>query len=185
MKLSRTSLLLIIAGVFIIALVWLGVGYFQRSDEQNQLKEQLTLAQSKLRGVQLEDLSSRQVELNEQLSQTTSQFEEVRAIFCQPFGSIAVTDVLFDIAETHGLEVTAVTSPGLASESLEGSTCLVTTLNVTVEGDVPNLVDFVISLNSQLATGVVESITITVPETTSEEKTSANIQLVVYLYQGD
>ncbi len=170
MKLSKTSLLVIIAGVLIIALAGVGFFYYQQINEQNQLNEQLALAQSRLSGVQLEKLSSQQAELDTQLSQTTAQFEEVRALFSHPFGSIAVTDTLFDIAEAHGLEITVMTSPGLASESLEETTCLVTTLNATVEGDVPNLVDFVISLNSQLATGVVKSITITIPETTGEMK---------------
>ena len=45
------------------------------------------------------------------------------------------------------------------------------------------LLDFVINLNRYLDTGVVRSITITVPETENGEKASANIQFYVYTYQ--
>jgi len=185
MRLGKTTLLVITAGVFIIALAGVGMVYFQQVHEQNHLNEQLALAQSRLSGLRLEQLSSQQAELGKQLSQATSQFEAVKTILAQPIGSIAVSNILFDIAEAHGLEVTEITAPGLAIEGLEGITYSVIPLSATVEGDVPNLVNFVTKLNSHLATGVVKSITITIPETDSEEKASADIQLVVYTYRGD
>ena len=185
MKLSKIGWLVITAGVLIIALAGLGVIRSQQVQQQNQLNEQLALAQSNLRGVQLEQLSSQQTELEKQLSQAKSQFEAVKAILSQPVGGIAVSSILFDIAEAHGLEVTEITSSGLASEELEGITYSVIPLSATVEGDVPNLVNFITKLNGHLATGVIKLITITTPETASGEKASANIQLVVYTYRGD
>lgn len=185
MKLSKRTLLVIGAGAFIIILAGLAMVSSQQVGEQDQLNEQLTLAQSRLSGIQLEQLSSQQSELEKQLSQTTSQSEAVKAILSQPTGSVAVSTILFDIAEAHGLEVTGMTSPGPASEGLEEITCSVITLSATVEGDVPNLVNFVIKLNSHLATGVVRLVTITIPETASGEKASADIQVVVYTYHGE
>ncbi len=184
MKLSKTTLLFVTIGVFIIILASLGVVRSQQVQEQNQLNEQLALAQSNLKRVQLEQLSSRQTELEKQLSQATSQFEAVKAILTQPVGSIAASSILFDVAKAHGLEVIEMTSSGSTTESLEGVTCSVVSLTARVEGDVLNLVNFVTKLNSHFTTGVVKSIMITVPETTSEEKASADIQLVVYTHQG-
>ncbi len=147
------------------------------------VNEELASTQSRLSLVKLEKLSSRQTELEGQLSQATSQFEAVKAMLSQPIGSIAVTSILFNVARANGVEVTKMTSSGLASDSLEGVTCSVISLSAKVEGDVPNLVNFVTKLNSLFTTGVVKSITITIPETASEEKASADIQLVVYTYQ--
>ena len=184
MKLSKTTWLVTGIGIFVVVGIGLGMVYYQQVGEQNELKDKLTLAQSNLEQVQLEELSSQRTELEGQLSKTTSQFEAVKAKLSQPVGSIAATDMLFDIAKAHGLKVTEITSPGPTSGSLEGVACSVLSLTATVEGDVTNLVSLVTELNSSLTTGVVESITIVIPETTSGEKASADIQLVVYLYQG-
>lgn len=183
MKLSKKIWLVIAIGIFIIAAIGLGMVRFQQINEQNQLNEKLVLAKSSLEGVQLEKLPSQQVELEEQLSQATSQFEAVKAILSQPVGSVAASSILFDIAKAHGVEVTEMTSSGPVTESLEGVTCSVISLTAKVEGDVPNLVSFVAKLNSHFTTGVVKSITITIPETTSEEKALADIEMVVYTYR--
>ena len=161
------------------------MGYSQREDEEDQLKEQLAQVQLRLSGIQLEKLEKQQAELEEQLDLATKQFEAVKTALSQPAGSITVTDILFDIARVHGVEVAEMTSSGLTDGSLEGVPLLVISVAVKVEGDVPNLVSFVVKLNSFLTTGVVESITITIPETDSGEKASADIQLVAYTYQGD
>ncbi len=184
LKLNKRLLLIIGIGVFAVLLFTLYRGYSQTTDEQSQLSAQLTLAKTRLAGLNLEQLSSQQAELEEHLSQATSQLEPVKATFSQPIGSIAVTGILFDVAKAHGVEITEITSSGLASDSLKGTTCSVIPLNATIEGDVAELVNFVISLNNYLTTGVVKSIAITIPETTSENA-SANIQLVVYAYHGE
>lgn len=184
MKLSKITWLVIGIGIFVVVGVGLGMVRYQQVDEQDELEEKLALAQSKLEQVQLEELSSQQTELNGQLSQATSQFEAVKATFSQPIGSIAATSMLFDIAKAHGLEVTEMTSPGPTIDSLKGVTCSVLPITAKVEGDVPNLVSLVTELNSSLTTGVVKSITIVIPEATSGEKASADIQMVVYIYQG-
>jgi hypothetical protein len=184
LKLRKRTLLITIVGIFVIVLISLGMLRSQQVSEQNQLNEQFTLIQSRLGVIKLEQLSSRQAELEGQLRQATSQFEAVKTVLSQPVGSITATSILFDIARAHGLEVTEVTSPGPTSDSLEGVACSVTSLTARVEGDVPNLVSFITKLNSHFTTGVVKSITITIPETISGEKASADIQLVVYTHQG-
>ena len=103
----------------------------------------------------------------------------------QPVGNVAASSILFDVAQAHDLEVTEVTLPGPSSESLGGIICSVISLSARVEGDIMDLVRFVIELNAHLTTGVINSVVITIPETTSEEKASADIQLLVYTYQGD
>lgn len=185
MRLTKTSWWILTIGVFIIAFAGLGVVCYHQVQQQNQLNEELTLAQLELKELELEQLSAQQTELEGQLNQATSQFEAIKAVFSQPIKSVAASSILFDIAEAYDLEITQMTSPGPASDTLEGITCSVISLTATVEGDVPNLVGFVTKLNGQLPTGVVQSITITVPETASGEKASANIQLVIYTYQGD
>ncbi len=205
MKISKKTWLVIVIGIFVVVGIGLNMVRSQQVQQQDELNAEFALTQLNLSRLQLEQLSSRQAELESQLSQATSQSEAVKAMFSQPIGSVAATTILFDIAKAHGVEVTEMTSSGLASDSLEGVTYSVISLAAKVEGDVPNLVSFVTKLNSYFTTGVVKSITITIPETTSGdnvtaleitsgdnvtaletttgERASADIQLVVYTYQ--
>ena len=185
MKLSKTSWLLLTLGIFVIALAGLGTVYYQQVNQQDRLNEELASAQLKLKGIKLEQLSNQQGELENRLSQTISQPETAKTVLSQPTGSIATSSILFDTAAAYGVEVTEISSPGLTSGDLEGITCSILPLTVRVEGDVSDLVSFLTKLNDKLTTGIVKSVAIIIPETTSEEKTSANIQLVIYTYQGD
>lgn len=185
MKLSKTSWLVLTIGVFVILFAGLGVVRLQQVQEQNQLRGEIALAEQELDGFQREQLSSQEIELEKQLDQATSQFEAVKAIFSQPIKSVAASTILFDMAEAYGLEVTEMSSLGPASDSFDGIDCSAISLTARVEGDVTNLVSFIIKLNSQLVTDVIRSITINFPEVGSGEKASADIHMVIYTYQGD
>ena len=215
LKLSKKTGLVIATGAFIIILAGLFMAYSGQVGEQDELNEQLAQAQLNLDKIQMEQLSSRQAELETQLSDNLTALEAVKAILAQqqPAGSIAAATILFDVAEAHGLEVTEMTSSAPATESLEEVTFSVISLTAKVEGDVPSLVGFVAELNSYITTGIVKSTTITIPETSNEtsngtdngtsngtdngtdngtsngtsneEKASVDIHLVVYIYQEE
>lgn len=183
LKLTKTSWLIIIVGVFIIFLVGLGIIRSQQVQEQNALKEKLAVAQSKLQAIQLDQLAYRQEELEQQLSETISQSKAGRTILSEPIGSIIISDILFDIAEANNVEITSIVSSGMAQNKLEGVPCLTLPLITEVEGEVTDLVGFVTQLNEDLATGVIQSLQMTIP-TTPDRLPSANIELIVYTYQG-
>ncbi|MFC2056192.1 hypothetical protein ACFLTO_01310 [Chloroflexota bacterium] len=185
MKPSKKTLLVIAVGAFVIVLGGLLMVRSRQVDEQNQLSEQLRLSQSRLQGIQPERLSSQQAELEKQFSQATSQFEAAKAILSQPVDSITAVTTLFEVAKIHGLVVTEMTSPGPTEESLEGATLSVISLTAKVEGDLPNLVNCITTLDSFFTTGVVKSVAITVPEAAGGDNASASVQLVVYTYRGD
>jgi hypothetical protein len=175
----------IAAGAFLIISATLGVVSSKRFSERNALEEQLTAARSNLQQVQMDGLAPRQKELESQLRQSTSQFESIKSILSRPVRNVAANSILFDVAEAYDLEVTEITSPGSYSDNLEGVTCSVMPLGAKVEGELPYLISFLIKLNTYFTTGVIQSITITIPEEISEEKASADIQLIVYTYQGE
>lgn len=183
MKLSKTSWLLITIGVFVIVLVGLSVIRSQQVNQQNQMNEELNTAELKLNGLQTESLSQRRAELEQKLSQVTSQSETARKALSQPLGSIDVSDFLFDIAEANSVNITVLNSPGLASTELTGVTCTVLPLSASVKGNLADLASFITQLNEDLANSVIGSVTINVPEA-SKESPSASIELVIYTYQG-
>jgi len=185
LSISKTSWLLLSVGISIIAFTSLGVARSQQVHEQDQLDEELSLAERRLNGLQFEQLYSQQEELEKQLSQIISRLETTKARLSRPTGSIAASDALFSIAKACGVEVAEISSSGPASGDLEGVVCSVLPLTARIEGDVPNLISFIIKLNGDFTTGVVKSAGISVSENVSEERTSANIRLVIYTYQGD
>ena len=185
MKLGKTSWLLLSIGVFIIPLASLGTIHSQQVHQQNQLKEELASAELKLKGFQLEQLPYQQEELETRLSQTISQSEAAKSMLSPPIDNIAISSIVFDIAEAYGVAVIEIVSSGLTSDNLEGIPFSVLSFTVMVEGGIPGLVSFITRLNSDFTTGVVKLVKIGIPETTGEEKASANIQLVIYTYQGD
>ena len=185
MKLSKTSWLFIGIGIFIIVLVGLGIVRSKQVSQLDELNEELALAQSRLKAIQLEGLSHRQQELEQRLSQSTSQPETAKARLSQPMGGIAISDTLFDIADANSVNITELSSSGLASEELGGVICTVRPVSARIEGDLTNLASFITELNDDLKTGVIKSVDVTVPDVTDGQQPTANIQLAFYTYQGD
>lgn len=185
MKLGKTSLLLIATGVVVIAFASLGIARAQRLREQDRVNEELFMATHRLEQFQLEQLHSQQEELEKQLSQTSSELETAKATLSEAIGSINASDALFNIAETCGVEVTEITSAHPVVGMLEEIPSSVLTLGITVEGHLPNLVRFIISVNNDFVLGTVQSVAIEVPQDTAEEAPSATISLRIYTYRGD
>ena len=185
MKLSKTSWLIIPIGVFTILLAGLCVVHAQQVGQLGQLNDELAVAQLKLSGFQAEQPTERPAELEKQLSETKAQSETARTTLSQRVKIITISNTLFEIAKSYGVEVTEIKSSGMAENELEGVPCSALSLNARIEGEVANLVNFITRLNNELATGVVKSVEINIPESTSANTSSANFQLVVYTHQGD
>ena len=209
MKLGRTSWIILSVGIAIVAFASLGIARAQQVREHEQLQEELSITETRLENYQLKELQTQQKDLEEQLNQATSNLKAAKDNLRQPIESIGVTDSLFQIAESCGVEITGMSSSGIASDKLTGITCSTIQLAIDVEGDVANLISYVIKLNNDFTTGVVQSVNINTQEMTGEEiegeqtgeetgeeiegepgeeeveKPSAHIQLAIYTYQGD
>ncbi len=184
LKLTRTSLLLIVAGICFIVSIILSLSVSQQVQQQSQLKGKLISTQSNLKVIRLEPLTTQQAELEKKLSEATSQFEAAKAMFLQPAGGTDPDKTFFNVAKANGLEVTEVTLTGLDKDTLGGLDCSSLLLKAKVEGNLPNLLSFITKLKNSMENGVIKSVTITIPETASSENTSADIQVVIYTYGG-
>ncbi len=180
MKLSKKSWLFIAIGVFLIALVSLWIVYSQQAEAKKRLQEELTLANSKLGSIQIEQLANNQSELGQQLDETIKQSETARETLSQPMNSIIISDILFSTAEANSVNITEVSSSGMTIEELSGVTCLALPITASVEGDLSNLVAFITQLNGDLATGFISSLDINITDPASNQKPSVNIQMVIY-----
>jgi len=183
-KLSKTSWLILAAGIFIVVFASLGITRSQQLQEQEQLDDELTVAEMRLNKFQVKQLRQQQEELQKQLDESTIQLTAGKDKLRQTIDSINVTDEFFEIARSCSIEVVGISSSNIGSEELGNIVCSVITLNATVAGDTSNLISFVIRLNNDFTTGIVKSAQISIPEM-ADDRPSANILMVVYAYGGD
>ena len=182
MKLSKTSSLILTIGIFFIAFVGLGIAHSRQASEQNQLGEELYVAEQGLSKLPLQKLRSQKNDLEERLNRTLLQLEAAKNELSQPIKSIDITDSLFEIAGDCRVEISDVNSSVITSDKLEGINGPVIQLLINFEGDLTDIISFITRLNNDFATGVVKSAEIKLPETTAGDKPSANIRLVLYTY---
>ena len=216
MKLSKTSWLILGIGIFVIALGSLYMVYHQQMQEQEQLNSELDTAQLLLpQLISEKDNSEKQLNrLNSDLAEAKSLLIRFREGFPESVESIEYAEELFGLADYHELEVIKLTTSepddkeiesesDSADKEVETVTYTVTTLEVTVQGEVADMVDFVnaIVTGSRFTTATVELVEVTVPEPLIEqeeeieeeteeeleeaEAPSATVRLVVYSYRGE
>ena len=210
MKLSKTSWIFLAVGVCVIVFASLSMTYSRQGQEKSQLNQELSSAQLKLARYSLEGLASQQEELESHLTEAEAELEGVKARIQQSNESIGVTDSLFQVAKACDVEIIEINSASLASKKLEELTCSVLSFVVTVEGEVSDIIDFTIALSREFPTGVAQAVQIEIPEVIEEEEEeeeetggesegeeaeeeeeegpaqpSADIQVIIYNYQGD
>jgi len=186
MKFSRTGWLVLIIGIFVIAigsLYWL---YVQDGREQEQLSQTLSTTQATLPKLASErtNLESTLADLEDRLAQAISQLSAGKAVFPASVQSIEIDEMLFGIADNWSLEITNLTatepndtpvSPEI--EDIEAEDIEVedvnyqlTSFTVEMKGQVSDILGFFDSVVNQrdFSTATVELVTIVVPEPVSE-----------------
>ena len=191
MRISKTTWLVLVVGIFIIAAASLSVAYFRRDKEQAQLSEELDVAQTRLNKIQIEPLISQKEALQEQLVDTVSKMEDARDTLAQYMPSIIAGGNLFDIADECGVTIMEMRSSGLSSGNLVDINCALLPFILNIEAEeVDQVIDFVVRLNTDFITGVVKSVELTYPDlndedATGEEPITARIEMQIYTYEGD
>ena len=183
MKLSKTAWIILLVGIFIIAigsLYWL---YLQEGPKQEELNAQLSAVQAQLPNLaeQRASLESTLTELEDNLAQATSQLKTAKAAFPDLVESIEVDELLFGIANDWGLEITSLTASEprdyrvkveMEAEDIEMEdvTYLVTSFTIDVKGEVTDILNFIHTIvnHRDFDTATVELVNIVVPEPLTE-----------------
>lgn len=184
MKLSRTSWLILSAGVFIVILIGLGLSNSQQAKEKDKLDEDLSITEMRLDKLQFTTMQQDLGKIQEQIDENMIRLTEDKDRLRQPIESIDVTDEFFLIASYCDVLVMNISSSKISNDTLEGIPCSVITLSSSVAGKVTDLIHFVISLNDDYSAGVVESTQISIPEGSENTTSTANIRMIIYSYEG-
>ncbi len=200
MKISKTAWTVLAIGIFVVVAASLLMAYFQEGQEQSRLSQELSsveiLLAKQWAKFSSEELPSQQSQLERQLALAESKLNNAKAGLRQPIESIETTDTFFEIAEANEVEIVEISKveiveispPGWPEEDTDEVNFSAMSLTIKIEGDVPDLVDFISELSQQFPTSVYELTEIRVPEVAEEEEEleppSANLKLYIYTYEG-
>jgi hypothetical protein len=183
-KISKTSWLILFAGVFVVIVVGLFLTHSQQLKEQERLNDELSVVEMRLNKLEVKQLYQEEEGLQKQVDENNVQLLAAKDSLRQTVESIDVTDKFFAIARSCDVEITSISSSSIKTEDLGDINCFKITLNVVAEGEVDNLISFIIKLNNDFITGIVDSAQISIPEKDCQ-KPSANIMVAVHAYKGD
>jgi len=185
LKISKTSWLILAVGIFLVVLACLGVTRSGQMKEQNKLEEELKMSESRLDKVPATDLQTQLEELQDRLEESEGQLTEAKNRLRQTILSVDVTDKFFEIAKYCDVVVMNMSTTAIGKNTVAGVNYATISLNAVITGDASNLLDFIISLNKGYSTGYVKSAQISLNSESDEEGiSSANIQMIVYSYEG-
>jgi hypothetical protein len=183
LKLSKTSWLILSAGIFVVILAGLGLTRSQQLREQTELDEALGISTARLNTLEVSELEMEEAILQQRLDESTAEIVEAKERLRQTVVSVDVTDEFFRIAEYSNVEVYNYGSTAQAIGKLGSVGFLITTINANVKGSTAELINFVINLNNGYTTGIVQTVSISIPEYTEEKESSATINMIVYSYE--
>jgi len=195
-RLSKTAQTVLGVGIFLVLASILLMGYFQQGQAQERLAMELSSVQILLakqwQKFAAEDLPARQSELEDLLALRESQVNVAQADLRQPIKSIEITDTFFDIAENNGVAIVEITEgilellpPGLTGDEMEGLDFSSLQLVVKVEGDVANIVNYVLELNQQFPTSVNEVTKVYSFAPWQPPLTQATLTVNIFNYEGN
>ncbi len=190
LKLSKTSWLILAAGVFIVALAGLGLTRSQQLKEQTKVSDELTLSEKRLATVQTSQLSQQLENLKVKLEESQVMLKEAQLRLRQTVISADITEKFFRIAESCSVNVTNLSTTPIVQAKYEGIGVSTAALNASLTGKATNLVNFVVALNNSYLTGNVQSAQLGIAEPTEEtgwvepDSSTATISMIVYSYEG-
>lgn len=170
---------------FVAALVTLGIVQAQQMGEKSSLSDELDTAEHNLSMLEAGQSSFWQDEMDTQTGGSQTDFETARTILSQTVDSIIASESLFYIAEVSSVTLTSITVSPLSEDALAELPCYHLPLNVSAEGNETALLDFINRLNTDLTNGLVRSAILSIPETPAEGEAIADIELIIYTFQGD
>lgn len=182
---KRTRWPVVIAAVLLAAILGgLGTVQARQAGEKSRLGDELALVEEGLSGSQRGQAGSSQGEMESRLSETTADLSTAKGQLSRSTDSIIANETLFDLAGLCGVVVTKIRVSPFTAEDLAEVPCSILPVTVTVEGEMPQLIDFIMTLNTSVTNGLVRSASASI-SVSAEASPSADVRLVIYSYRGE
>jgi hypothetical protein len=123
MKISKTALIVLGIGIFILVFAIIFVMYSGQSGEQEQLNSRLANTQGLLPGLiaEKEDLAGQLAQWEDELDKARAALDKSEARFPKSAESIEYDEVIFKLAEDCGLLIVELTASEPAKEGVKGT----------------------------------------------------------------
>lgn len=150
MKLNSKALLIVVSCIVVIALIIVGVIYFQQARERRELNERLDEAQARSAILKHEKESGGG--LDDQLAYAQSrlygyQRQFARAVesieYGEDFFRIAYGQSLYTMAAGCGVELTSLTATKPSDKTIGAVTYSVSSFNLAIGGEKKNILNFI------------------------------------------
>jgi hypothetical protein len=156
-KISKSTLIFLIIGIFLIAAISLGMVISQQDSQRTSLGKNLQSAKVRLAQIKLDDLVDQKDQLSTQISQYQSQTAEVKTRLAESRNSIDITGTILLDARNCAILIKELNSSGLDNDNLEKVRCQTSGMNIKAVGSVENLAGFVIVLSRRFPTSVIKT----------------------------
>lgn len=186
-KLSKTSWLILAAGLFVVVLAGLGMTRSQQSQQLSSATAQLKVATMRLNRVDTSGLQTKIDTLQQQIKLGQADLADATARLNQSVVSADVAEEFYSIADTSGVVVNSFTSSPVSKSNLTGIPVATTNIAGSVTGTLKQVIDFISNLNTTFRTGYVQSASIHVQPPPSsgidvDADATASVQVVIYSY---
>jgi len=171
----------VVVVVVVLAAVFGSLGAVQarQSAEKTRLEQEISALEENI----TEDLQQRSQ--RDSSTETSAELEAAKAQLSIQTDSIDANEALFEIARRYGVMVTETMVANESAADLAGVTCSTLPVTVSVEGEVLQLVEFIMALNTEVPNGLVGEARASVPSASSDALPWADVSLAIYSYQGE
>ncbi len=123
MKISKTALIVLGIGIFILAFAILFFLYSGQSSEQGQLNNRLTTTQALLPGLiaEKENVTSQLAQQQDVLNKASAALDKSEAQFPKSAESVKYDEAIFKLANQSGLLITELTASEPVKEGVKGT----------------------------------------------------------------
>lgn len=158
MKLTKTSAILLVVVVLVIAGVYLGMRLSSQNDEHKKVQQNLAAAQKRLTSLNNEPLAAQKEQLKLEVEDHKAQTALVRQHLVSPEDSVSATDLILETARDRGVDIVRITSPGESKGSLAGTQCITLPVGIEARGEFGTIREFVRALTEVFPTSLVTSV---------------------------
>jgi hypothetical protein len=164
MKITKTSIIILTAGLLLAAGLGLGMTLNNRTAEKDAVAAELELAKQKLESLDNNSFSQQIADLNSQIEDSHIRAEETLSNLDFPIDNIDIVKAVISAASENELDLLDLNTQGSTEESLNGVTFQCITLNLTLEGSTHNLARFACAVQSVFPTVIIKSVNLDIAE---------------------
>lgn len=161
-SLSKTTWLLIIAGILLIIGISVGMTRMQQTSQQKMLEQKLQQSRTRLSLIKIDDLTTQKEEIARKIADFEGELTTTKTFLADSKDSIDTTGIILKVAEENSVRIGQLSSAGVTTEDVAGIKCSKLPVNIRVSGNITAIADFLGGLTEAFPTSIIGSINLDV-----------------------